>query len=285
MRWMEIAWADAGVEEVSGPKANPRIIEYFRTVGRPEITSDEIAWCAAAVGYYLIKAGISIDQIPPSKRLLARSYAVIGTPLPKDQPRVGALCVLSRGSNPAYGHVGFVVGWTEDTIILLGGNQRDKVCTQHFARSRIVALRWPEPPARPKDLEAAGSRTAQAAKRQQKDAAKLAGAEATNVVVPEAPASAPKPPEAALPEPSQVLETGSQWKSLIETAESLVLFLWAKWPWVAGAFAVYWLARMAYDAWRVRRYRTEDHNTGANVERAPAPAAEGEPELELEEAA
>lgn len=278
MRWMEIAWADAGVEEVSGPRANPRIVEYFRAVGRPEITSDEIAWCAAAAGYYLLKAGISIDQIPPAKRLLARSYSVIGTPLPKDQLRVGALAVLSRGSNPAYGHVGFVVGWTNDTIILLGGNQSNKVCTQHFARSRIVALRWPEPPTRPKNLEAAGSRTATAAKRQQKDAAKATGAQATNGVVPE-------PPAEALPAPDQVLKTGSQWKGLIETAESLALFCWAKWPWIAGALALYWLARMAYDAWRVRQYRAEDHNTGANVARAPAEAVEADPDLELEEAA
>lgn len=300
MRWMEIAWADVGVEEVSGPKANPRIIEYFRGVGRPEITSDEIAWCAAAVGYYLLKAGISIDQIPKEKRLLARSYAVIGTPL--ENPRNGAIAVLSRGSNPAYGHVGFVVGWTKDTIALLGGNQSNKVCVQHFARSRIVALRWPEPPASPKDLEAAGSRTAQAAKRQQKDAAKAGGAEATNAVVPDAPSSAATPTApptgapgapavgagdaaASLPAPDQVLETGSQWKSLIETAESLALFCWAKWPWIAGALALYWLARMAWDAWRVRKYRAEDHNTGANVARAPGEAVEADPDLELEEAA
>lgn len=284
MRWMEIAWADAGVEEVSGPRANPRIVEYFRAVGRPEITSDEIAWCAAAAGYYLLKAGIPIDQIPKKKRLLARSFAEIGTPLPKDQLRVGALAVLSRGSNPAYGHVGFVVGWTEDTIILLGGNQANKVCTQHFSRKRIVALRWPEPPARPKDLEAAGSRTATAAKRQQKDAGKAIVAESTSTVVPDAPASAPAPAD-SLPEPSQVLQQGSEWKSLIETAESLALFAWAKWPWIAGALAVYWLARMAWDAWRVRQYRAEDHNTGANTARAARETAEAEPDLEFEEAA
>ncbi|MFA7504270.1 MAG: TIGR02594 family protein [Burkholderiaceae bacterium] len=289
---MEIAWADAGVEEVSGPKANPRIVEYFRGVGRPDITSDEIAWCAAAVGFYLLKAGISIDQIPKEKRLLARSFAAIGTPLPKDQPRVGAIAVLSRGSNPAYGHVGFVTGWTKDQIVLLGGNQSNKVCTQHFARSRIVALRWPEPPAKPKDLEVAGSRTAAAAKRQQKDAGKATLAQSSNVAVPDAPASAaaPTPPPAdaaaSLPDPNQVLETGSQWKGLIETAESLALFCWAKWPWIAGALALYWLARMAWDAWRVRRWRAEDHNTGANTARAVAEEPAGvEADLELEEAA
>lgn len=282
MRWMEIAWADAGVEEVSGPKANPRIVEYFRGVGRPEITSDEIAWCAAAAGFYLLKAGIPIDQIPKEKRLLARSYAVIGSALPKSQPRVGALAVLSRGSNPAYGHVGFVTGWTKDTIVLLGGNQSNKVCTQHFARSRIVALRWPEPAAKPKDLEAAGSRTATAAKRQQKDAGKAVAAESTNAVVPDAPAP---PPESALPPPDQVLETGSQWKGLIETAESLALFCWGKWPWIVGALALYWLARMAWDAWRVRQFRAEDHNTGANVARELAgEAGEADADLELEEA-
>lgn len=82
------------------------------------------------------------------------------------------------------------------------------------------------------DLEAAGSPTAVAAKRQQKDAAKAGGAKATNAVVPDAPASAPTAapdaavpaapatPDAALPEPGQVLETGSQLKSLIRLGRS-----------------------------------------------------------------
>ena len=44
-----------------------------------------------------------------TRSLLARSYASWGERL--DEPRIGAVAVLSRGSDPALGHVGFVIGW------------------------------------------------------------------------------------------------------------------------------------------------------------------------------
>ncbi|MEM1307595.1 MAG: glycosyl hydrolase 108 family protein, partial [Pseudomonadota bacterium] len=52
--------------------------------------------------------------------------------------------VLSRGSNPALGHVGFLVGATADALFLLGGNQSDQVNVTRFARSRLLGLRLPK---------------------------------------------------------------------------------------------------------------------------------------------
>ncbi len=51
--------------------------------------------------------------------------------------------MLSRTADPALGHVGFLVGETADAVILLGGNQGDRVCVAAFPRARLLDLRWP----------------------------------------------------------------------------------------------------------------------------------------------
>ena len=55
--------------------------------------------------------------------LLARSYLDWGIGL--EQPRLGAIAVLSCGNDPTTGHVGFVLGDAADKLYLLGGNQGD----------------------------------------------------------------------------------------------------------------------------------------------------------------
>lgn len=72
---------------------------------------------------------------------MARSYLKWGEALA--EPRVGAIAVFSRGSNPAEGHVGFWLGETEDSIVLLGGNQGNAVSVARYAKARLLGLRWP----------------------------------------------------------------------------------------------------------------------------------------------
>jgi len=96
----------------------------------------EVAWCAAFVGACLERAGIV-----GTRSLMARSYLAWGQAT--TEPRTGAIAVLSRGSDPSLGHVGFLVGLTASDVILLGGNQGDAVSVQAFPRSRLLDLRWP----------------------------------------------------------------------------------------------------------------------------------------------
>jgi uncharacterized protein (TIGR02594 family) len=135
-KWMETAWSQVGVMETAGAEASPQIVGYFREVGHPEAASDEIAWCAAFVGACLERSGIA-----STKSLAARSYATFGT---DTDPRIGAIAVFSRGSDPVHGHVGFVVGITDTSIMLLGGNQSNKVSVTTMPRDRLIACRWPE---------------------------------------------------------------------------------------------------------------------------------------------
>lgn len=135
-RWLELAWADLGVAETPGAQHNARVVDYYADVGHPYVTDDETAWCAAFLGSCLERAGIR-----STRALAARSYLAWGEPL--GAFRHGAVAVLSRTADPALGHVGFLVGQTADAVILLGGNQGNRVCVEAFPHSRLLGLRWP----------------------------------------------------------------------------------------------------------------------------------------------
>jgi uncharacterized protein (TIGR02594 family) len=134
--WLDIAWSEMGHREKAGETANPVILAYFTDAGHPEVTSDEVAWCAAFVAACLERAGR-----PSTRSLRARSYETYGTPL--GTPRRGAIAVLRRTGNGALGHVGFVERWDEEHIYLLGGNQQDQVTVQAFPRMQVITYRWP----------------------------------------------------------------------------------------------------------------------------------------------
>ena len=135
-RWLDHAWGDFGVAEIAGSRDNTRVVRYYADVGHPQVDNDEVAWCAAFLGSCLERAGFRC-----TRSLLARSYLSWGEPA--GDSRYGAIAVLSRTSDPALGHVGFLVGETTADIILLGGNQNDSVSVQAFPRSRLLGLRWP----------------------------------------------------------------------------------------------------------------------------------------------
>lgn len=136
-RWLTEAWREFGQAEQRGDRHNARIVAFFRDVGHPEIVRDEVAWCAAFCGACLERTGIA-----STRSLLARSYLKWGVALAR--PRVGCIAVLSRGSDPGKGHVGFWLGETDNAVILLGGNQGNAVSVAHYPKSRLLGLRWPD---------------------------------------------------------------------------------------------------------------------------------------------
>jgi uncharacterized protein (TIGR02594 family) len=137
--WLAHAWTHLGISETAGSASTPDIVGFYRDAGHPQVKSDAVAWCAAFVGACLSRTGHR-----HTGSLLARSYASYGEPLKR--PRPGALVVLARGRDPNAGHVGFWLGETADHIILLGGNQSDRVGVERFARDRLLAIRWPVDP-------------------------------------------------------------------------------------------------------------------------------------------
>ena len=134
--WLTHAWAELGQREVAGEADNLRIVQLYKDIGLSGTTHDEVAWCAAFVGSCLERSGYA-----STRSLMARSYLEFGEPL--ETARLGAVVVLSRGADPALGHVGFWVGEQQDSLLLLGGNQADAVSVEAFDKSRLVGMRWP----------------------------------------------------------------------------------------------------------------------------------------------
>jgi uncharacterized protein (TIGR02594 family) len=134
--WLTLARADLGIVEDIGKGSNPAVVRYFADAGFPGVKDDAVAWCAAFVGAELQRAGHK-----PSGSLAARSYERWGVGLAK--PVLGCVATKRRGNSAWQGHVGFVVGADEKHIILLGGNQNDRVSIASFPRDQFTSYRWP----------------------------------------------------------------------------------------------------------------------------------------------
>lgn len=121
-------WADG---------SNPRVIQYFKDAGHPEVVDDAVAWCAAFVGAMNARAGD-----PKTGKLNARSYQSWGEEVPLSSAREGDIVVFWRNSPDSWqGHVGFFVRREGNNIIVLGGNQRDQVSEAPYSVDRLLSVR------------------------------------------------------------------------------------------------------------------------------------------------
>lgn len=136
--WMRMAELFLGESEIPGAMHNDKIIEMFRLIGHPEMSRDEIPWCAAAVG-----ACLSLSGYRNTKSALARSYETFGQDL-GGEAVMGCLAVFSRGDEESgQGHVGFYAGEKDGKILLLGGNQNDTFDISSYDKERLLCYRWP----------------------------------------------------------------------------------------------------------------------------------------------
>lgn len=272
--WMDVAWEQegAGVEEIGGPAAHKSIIGYFRTLNRPDVTSDETAWCAAFYFYCLRQAGVDVSAIPEKDILLAASAAKLGTRL--DGPRLACARISKRieGGRVVGHHVAFVTGWTATRVKLLGGNQSNKVCETEFKRNASDIYIWPPAPATVKEV-ASVSRISDAAGDIRKDTVKLTTTQVAEKLIP-SPDQVVSAPTQQLPEPQALVDNAGAFKTMVAGAQDFVMFSWGKVWWIAAALAVFWLVRMAWNAGWIRWWRAEDHNSGKSVAGgiAPTPA-------------
>lgn len=132
--WMPIALNELGTHEVAGDADNPRIVTYHQATSLKS-TDDETPWCSAFANWVLREAHVST-----TKSALARSWLTWGR---TTGARYGAITVLSRGTSPTQGHVGFLVDANATHLWLLGGNQGDAVNLARFEQTRVLGMRWP----------------------------------------------------------------------------------------------------------------------------------------------
>ena len=125
-----------GLQEVPGKDSSSVIMSMLTLdAGWPE--GDDVPWCSAFVNYICWLAGVS-----RSKKLNARSWLDTGRVVPLVEAQQGFdVVVLSRGQNPAQGHVGFYHSHGGDTIHLLGGNQNDEVNITPYPKERVLGVR------------------------------------------------------------------------------------------------------------------------------------------------
>lgn len=136
--WMAAAWRQHGVREAPRASHTRAILNYAQAIGASWVKTDETPWCASFVG-----ACLEAADVASTRSMRARSYQSWGRDV-RDAPPVGAIVVLSRGRNPAYGHVGFFLSRSSKGIVLLGGNQGNAVSVDTYSTSRVVAIRWPK---------------------------------------------------------------------------------------------------------------------------------------------
>lgn len=144
----DLARADLGTWEWKDGH-NPKVVQYFADVGHSWVKDDETAWCAAFVGAMLKRSGL-----PHTGKLTARSYLDWGDPVSEEDVREGDIVVFSRGNpNGWQGHVGFVVEVGSSNVLVLGGNQGNKVSERHYNKARLLGYRRMEAEGMP-DLDA-----------------------------------------------------------------------------------------------------------------------------------
>lgn len=134
--WMPFALAELGQREIPGDADNPRIQEYYAAVigAKGRRFKDEVPWCAAFVGWSLAQAGV-----PHSGSLAARSYLRWGVETVAPFP--GCIVVFSRPPKPGSGHVAFWMGAEGRNVLVLGGNQNNRVCVKPYPAARVLGYR------------------------------------------------------------------------------------------------------------------------------------------------
>jgi uncharacterized protein (TIGR02594 family) len=141
----ELAKKEVGTLEVAGAKHNPKVLQYFRDAGHPEIVNDETAWCAAFVGAMLERSGV-----PSTRALNARSYLKWGQPVALEDAKPGDIVVFQRGDSAWQGHVAFYEAQGATKITVLGGNQSDSVNRSSYPISKLLGVRRAVKPASPR---------------------------------------------------------------------------------------------------------------------------------------
>ena len=120
MPWMDLAIGEIGVKETFEKLGhnNPRVMEYLKTTGS-WWKNDKTPWCSGFCNWTMNESGYS-----GTNSAKARSWNKWQGGERHDKPLLGSIVVF--GYREGAGHVGFVVGKTQNRLVVLGGNQGSK---------------------------------------------------------------------------------------------------------------------------------------------------------------
>ena len=133
-----------GTTETPGVASNPLVLAMLRLDAQWP-SGDDVPWCSAFTNFVAW-----LLRLPRSKSLAARSWLMVGTPIQLHDATAGFdVVVLKRGKGPqpgadvldAPGHVGLFAGVEGKHVLVLGGNQGDRVSIERFPITSILGLR------------------------------------------------------------------------------------------------------------------------------------------------
>lgn len=131
--WLIQARDDIGTEEKLGPNDSLWIRRMWASLSGSWLLGQP--WCGGALAYWLQRCDISY----PAAYYRARAWLDWGVPV---APVVGCVVVFERKGG---GHVGLLVGKDEaGRLLVLGGNQGNKVSIAPFDPKRMIGCRWPK---------------------------------------------------------------------------------------------------------------------------------------------
>lgn len=127
------------VTERPGAQHHPCVVWAHEEAGLGRDVPDEVPWCGSFMALLALICGFTAPANPAS----ARAWATAGTPVQSlPLATVGVdIVVLSRGANPAHGHVGLYAGHSDTQVFVLGGNQANKVSLAAFPAGDLLAIR------------------------------------------------------------------------------------------------------------------------------------------------
>lgn len=130
--WLTIARHHLGTAEIPGKDTTPQIAKWLREL-KAWWSDDETPWC----GVFVAAMMETVDALPPHW-YRAKAWAEWGQPC---APQTGCIVVFERKGG---GHVGLLVGKDQGgRLLVLGGNQGNRVSIAPFDPSRVLAYRWP----------------------------------------------------------------------------------------------------------------------------------------------
>lgn len=242
-----------GFREIPGKASNPRILKWAHGAGHAKwVTGDDTPWCGIGLAGVLDECGLG-ELVPPDPAK-AISWLQCGSPC---ELVVGAIVVLPRtGGN----HVTVCKRINANgTFDGLGCNQGDAIKTSPFPVLGIKGCRWPIETVS-YDTFREESRIADAAARQQGDMAKSGTLGAPSAAAPDVP---------ALPgwrdNVSGWLDNLGWFRGIANTAVEFTAFLAGNWRIIAGAIALFFLIRIAWDSKRIKAWRLQDRTEGRTI--------------------
>jgi uncharacterized protein (TIGR02594 family) len=119
------------------PIAWPALVTEARKYIGTNPTAMQRRWCARFLNLVLNKTGYRGTGSDA-----ARSFASYGRRI--NEPRIGAIAVLSRGKNQNLGHVGIVTGVDGNgNPVIISGNHGRRVGESTYPRGRVIAYVMP----------------------------------------------------------------------------------------------------------------------------------------------